>query len=273
MDSLKDTNTVNEMNLSCFKSIIQAIPVKWFEKVESIMDDDGTFLMPKMIQFLKKNIPINCKDFGSKLDLFSDWIGQVLNQQIDEQILSDVLTKRAAPFLEQRIGNIVSEFIELFELEWGAMGITSLLPIIFRVTNACSKHNKAFSRLTQGITESCKKSKFPLQWMQHGCNFLQHIELMAILCETAIDKFLENNSIEKSWKHIQSSLNIPDNEESTFIRYCLSHGLVRTLVAHASSRLSQISNNNFEYRVMIGEQVGIWIESLNLEAIPSGLER
>ncbi len=66
---------------------------------------------------------------------------------------------------------------------------------------------------------------------------------------------------------------IPDNEESTFVRYCLSHGLVRTLVSHATSRLSQISENNFEYRVMIGEQVGIWIESLNLEAVHSGMER
>lgn len=256
-----------------FESLIASIPQKWYDSLETLqIDNKKYFALPTILYFLRKLVKRNSSEIDTKINLFVDYFGKLLELQSNVDFLRDPLVTKSQTFAEQCIGNILQEFLDMAEKEWQDIGLRLALKRMMNIANSAAKQGKVYSRLCKGMLDACDNTIYPVIYLQTGCGWIASPEQMALLCEHSITRSmqLENNSF--SWIGIQRSLKVPELDESTFIRNCLSHCLIYTLFAHALNRLETAVEND-DFKTMIGEQIGVWIESLNLESIWKGSER
>jgi hypothetical protein len=253
-----------------YHDIVCSLPKKWFEKIETLEADPDNILS-NLVLFLEILISNQTKDLDQKIHILVDYICDLLTQQTNDEILRDPLVKHSQAFSDSSLTNIEVYVLERLELKWKEAGLNIGLPLLLNVFSTASKSLKHFGKLYHGIIESIKKSNYPLFYLDHSCSKKISPEQLALISETCINRYLSIASV-KEWSLIYQSLRLPEIEESTFIRHCLSHCLVYTLFAHASSRLLGYEGN-LELRIMIGEQIGIWVESLHREALQSDSER
>jgi hypothetical protein len=247
-----------------YNDIIQSLPKKWFEKIETL-EADPENILSNVILYLENVIGNNSNEMEQKLHLLVDYISDLLMQQTNDEVLRDPLVKHSLAFADGSLTNIELYILEQLEYKWKEVGLTVGLPLLLQVFGSSSKSLKQFNKLYHGIEEAIKKTAYPILYLHHSCNTKIPPEQLALISENCIERYLSIAQT-KEWSFVHQALRLPEVEESTFIRHCLSHCLVYTLFAHASSRLESLESS-LELRIMIGEQIGIWIESLHRDSL------
>ncbi|KAI9344280.1 hypothetical protein BDR26DRAFT_857531 [Obelidium mucronatum] len=106
-----------------------------------------------------------------------------------------------------------------------------------------------FSKVWDGVSMSIRQTPNSSVWISEACKMLISTEVMTILVEEAIDRHI---TLSNDWQPILTSLQVPPLDIDGFISNCLHHGLTFNLAE----------------KVIIGEQISIWILKLNKDAIP-----
>ncbi|KAJ3269380.1 hypothetical protein HDV01_001455 [Terramyces sp. JEL0728] len=259
-----------KFSLQDLTEIADSLPKKWFDQMESIVMKEKLFpliltnaFFLKLVNECTADVEIEAKE------LFINYHMNLFRDQSKADIIRDPLAVQNKSFNESNLGEILVEFIQQIEKEWELSAMEYLLKKVFALLNEADTTGKAFSRLANGINNAIVKSSNPLVYLQ-TCPNLVYPEQMALFCETAISSYIKSKS--SVWQAAEETLIVPELEESIFIRHCLSHCLVYTLFVYSLQKL-QKSAKNPELKIMIGEQIGVWIESLKVESIHHGQER
>lgn len=259
-----------QLSLTDILEIADSLPKKWFDQIESIAMKDTLYPLILSNAFLLK-IVNECQaeiQFEAR-KTYIDYNISLFRDQTKTEVIRDPLAVQNKAFSESKLGDILIEFILQVENEWDISTMEYLLKKVFNLVNEADTTGKAYSRLANGINTAIGKSSNPLVYLQ-TCTTLASPEQIALVCETSISSYLKSKSA--VWQAVEETLVVPELEESIFIRHCLSHCLVYTLYVYSLQKLQRASNNP-ELQIMIGEQIGVWIESLKVESIHQGQER
>lgn len=203
--------------------------------------------------------------------LFVSYLADLLRNQTNTSFLQDSLMVQSKSFDQSSIPIIISELFRYCE----SMSISSIefaCRKALLLLNDCLREHKVFSKLWDGLIDSINESKHPLVFLKQTCNSVESVEHMALLCEKSIDRSLNiSTSGDEFWSPICNVLAVPELEASTFARYCSSHCLAYTLYAHGLQKLSKAGTQESQF--LIGEQIGVWIESLKVQAVQESKER
>ncbi|KAJ3196385.1 Ectopic P granules protein 5 [Irineochytrium annulatum] len=256
---------------------------------------------------IESNKNILTKMTFSKLEFFFDYILDLISTQMTKvpSVSNMSVTEIAAPnstagdsrpnkatplafsaktFSPDRIG---SHLVELFGFVDAILPTTSekghflyqIIHRVFTILNASSKSTKEYGRLWEGVNLAVRATHDPIVWLSLACQTIASAEYMALIAEICIERHRElmrstrgfDPDDLEGWKAPVASLAVPELEAETFIRHCLSHALLLTLHVHALQKLEEVSDNP-DLRVMIGEQLGIWIAGVKMETVEEGKE-
>jgi hypothetical protein len=246
-----------------YQWILEQIPRTWYSNIETIKVTPDSFTpLSALLVFVKK---LSADD---KIENYIDFVGSLLNMQSNQEHINDPLKSQSEAFQESKISIILSEILSDIENS-NKESLGYCLKTFMIIFNVTGKQGKIFNQLYNGFAESTKITDFPLLYVSQACFWLASAEKIALISELGIAKYLKTSGT-KQWSIICMSLHVPELEESLFIRHCLSHCLIYTLYAHALIRLNDSSNEDL--KIVIGEQIGVWIESLKWEAIDVGQE-
>ncbi|ORY48609.1 hypothetical protein BCR33DRAFT_40087 [Rhizoclosmatium globosum] len=139
---------------------------------------------------------------------------------------------------------------------------------LFSVVNTADRTN--FPKIWDGITLSLQQSPNPLVWISLSCKQLASTEVMAILTEKAIARYIGSST---SWTAVTAVLQVPQLDSEGFTSNCLHHGLTFTLYTIALQQLHKISSSKDlqqqrSQRTTLGEQISLWILKLNHSSLP-----
>jgi hypothetical protein len=261
---------VGSISADQYFGIVSSLPTKWYEKIETL-EPDPENILSNLVLFLYHMASSATSDVESKIHIFVGYVAGVLSQQTSEEFVRDPLVKHSQAFEESALSNIVLYLMQLIESKWASTGLHTSLPLVLQMFVNASRSLKYFNKIFQGLQEAIKQSSFPLVYLERCCRTSIPAEQLALICEKSIER-AHHLDPSLNWKSLHPLLHIPDTDESTFVRHCLSHCLVYTLYTHATARLDHFAER-LELRIMIGEQIGIWIESLNLEGLEAQSEK
>jgi hypothetical protein len=259
------------LSVSGYRTLISSLPRKWFGQIDSL--DYNVALgeanpLQLSLSLLKLLAIQNSSNLSNGINdreiMYITYVVELISSQTNSEISSDALLVQNRSFNDASVSKIIFEMLSSCE----TMGISSLeysCRKIISLLNHCSRESKMHLRLWEGITKSIKTTKFSLIYLKQCCNSIASVEEMALLAEECIDQYLSLTRNCYDWRVVQKVLVIPELEESTFIRNCLSHCLVYTLFANSLQRLASVRGGK-EHEILIGEQIGVWIESLKVES-------
>ncbi|KAJ3317662.1 hypothetical protein HDV06_001319 [Boothiomyces sp. JEL0866] len=242
-----------KLSLSDIREISGTLPKKWFDQIESIAMKDKLYPLILNNSFFLKMVN-ECPEsiaFEARKS-YIDYNLLLFRDQTKTDVIRDPLAVQNKAFNESKLGDILIEFILQVENEWDMSTMEYLLQNVFTLLNEADTAGKAYTRIAAGINSAIASP-----------------EQMALVCETSISSYIKSRSA--LWQAVEETLIVPELEESIFIRHCLSHCLVFTLYVYSLQKLQKASNNP-ELKIMIGEQIGVWIESLKVESIHQGQE-
>lgn len=276
--NIVSNNCLDQISANSFRVIISSMPRKWFGRVDHIEYHDSSkngyplTMCCALLKYLAVNhnisIPENTVD--DRQIMYISYLVDLLSAQTNTENARDLLVVQSKSFNDASIGIVINELLASCEnmrassLEFACRKIMFLL-------NTCSREEKIHSKLWSGIILSIKLSGYPLIYLKQSFNSIASAEEMALVTEECIDRYLILTRDCYSWRVIQQIIQIPELDESTFIRHCLSHCLTFTLHAYLIQRLSSARGSR-ELEISIGEQLGVWIESLKVESIKDGKE-
>ncbi|KAI8901973.1 hypothetical protein BC833DRAFT_575226 [Globomyces pollinis-pini] len=250
--------TLQEVNAG-----IKSLPKHWNTQLKSIvLNIEDVTCFPATIELLRV---ILAKLSDSSTDILSKYLIDILGQQT---VIQNPLEIRQKAFLDTEVGKILCEILILAE-DNCPNDMLLIVQNAMSLINHSAKEDKVNRRLMMGLLSAIDKSQFPERYLSHACKFIASSEEMAIVCESSITRYLKLTSSTDIWGNIQEILHIPELEEATFIRHCLTHCLIYTLYVYSLQRLHSATGNS-ELKIMIGEQLGVWIESLKLESLKNG---
>jgi hypothetical protein len=269
LERLVEPSCNAKLSVNGYRSLISGLPRKWFGMVKSIDQKSGGGPLTLSLRLLKYLCAHVNETMLNKVNdfqiMYITYVTDLVSLQTNSDVTVDLLVVQSKSFDETSIADIVHELcgscddMQSSSLEYACRKLMSLL-------NYCFREDKSHAKLWEGIAKSIKVTKHPLIYLKQACNSLASAEEMALLAEECIDRHLANTRDSNSWRVIQQTLIVPELEESTFIRHCLSHCLVYTLFGHSLQRL-KAARGSKEHEIMIGEQLGVWIESLKVESI------
>jgi hypothetical protein len=260
----------SSQTLSCeeFKSLLKDIPKKWYCSVKTTKVTIDSFTpLSGLLYYLK----ILCGNDTETIRCYIDFFASILDMQSNIEYIRDPFNTPSLAFDEQKIALVLTEKLTEIELNWGKQALEYTLKRLMKVFNSTDKNGKVFNQIFTAFQNCAKNSSHPLLYVEQSCYWIASAEKMALICEIGIAKFVESITSPMEWDSVSNYLHVPEMEESLFIRHCLSHCLIYTLYTHALIRLK--GANEEELKIVIGEQIGVWIESLRWEAITVGEER
>lgn len=248
-----------------FAACLSNLPKKWFEGIKTLALTDSLLPLPSCLHILLKLIGRSLVDQPSKCNQLVDYFVHVLSLQVYSKFTRDALIVQSQSFAAEEIGNIAAEFLEMAEKEWSCVCVGYTTNAILSVFTKAPREDKVYARLSNGLLKAVSMSAAPLEFLQQICRSACSPEQMALFCEAAIANYINKTPHSSSWEQVNSVLKVPELEESTFIRHCISHCLVFTLYSHSVAKL-KFAGSNLNMKLMIGEQVAVWTESLQLDA-------
>ena len=245
-----------------FQNLINSIPAKWHTNIAKFkIEKDSVYSLSAVLSYLLRCIPQN-GELPQMVSVFMEKFGFILQDQFQSFGGDDLLESTNQAFSPSDLHVVISEMLLEIEQKCGQLGLTTSLKILMRTTNKFPQSFKVMELIYDGYLLGVKDSKFPLVFVECSCAEISFTERMSIICETGLTCYAFGPF--EGWEAAQNALIIPESDESTFIRHCLSHCYGTNLFVHARKKLEVIQSE--EYRTIIGEQIGVWIESLNVEA-------
>lgn len=275
IEMIRTAVCMRQISANGYRTLVASLPRKWFGAIESIEYNQSlgnAYPLQLCLCFLKT---LACQNTDSaaindRQIMYLTYISDLISFQTNSEIISDPLIVQSRSFNVSSIGKIIFELLTHCEnmpsssLEYVCRKMLSSL-------NHCPRESKIHGRFWCGICEAIKSTKNPLIYLKQTCNSIASPEEMALLSENCIDRYLMLTRDSTSWRVVQKVLVVPELEESTFIRNCLSHCLVYTLFANSLQRLASVYGGA-EHEILIAEQIGVWIESLKVESVKDGTE-
>ncbi|KAI8909017.1 hypothetical protein EDD86DRAFT_247294 [Gorgonomyces haynaldii] len=235
------------------RQLYQSLPSKWFGRapVLSCGQDDECYPLPmcltlvKMIRSASENV-INDADV-----MYLSYVADLIGNQTNAELKRDLLSVTGCAFDESVLGTITNQLL----LEAEQMERSSLefcLKRVFSLLNATSKKDPAGESIESGIIQTISRTVYPLVYLKQLCASLASSEQMAILSEMCIERFVRSHADPQCWKQAEQHLIVPELDETTFVRHCLSHCLSYTLYCQLLQKLSA-AHGNQDLEIMIGE--------------------
>jgi hypothetical protein len=293
-----------------FVQLVRGLPTEWEECVETtLLGPSSTFSsLAVCLTLLRELGGIEAKENGAStvtaqalaapiqenMRTYVDYIRTLIEKQLKVDQFLHVLRLAPPCFAPDKLHVILIETLRIAELVTvnieshlqsnpGTPSTSSMLatrdqPLLYSIQcvisllNSCPRESKHFPRLWDGLTGATNASSRALTYLNAACTSLSSVEHMALMVERCIALHFARYKDSQQWSMVEEVLHIPELEESAFIRHCLNHALAMTLYAHSRKRLGTC-NNNVEMKVMMGEQLGVWIESLRVENVEQSQER
>lgn len=246
---------------------LSVLPEKWFGSISSVLiQKENLLALPVCLLFFFRLVSKSKIYQEAKLKFVIDYLVRVMEKQTILEIIRDPLIVQSNAFKMDSIGSILRDILFLLELECGPESLPYAIDSLLFLLNRSSKEDKIYNRLCVGFSSSIRSSDHPLLYLASVCRSASSPEQMALWSEDSITRYLEIFNHSSAWDNVIAELKVPELDESTFIRSCISHGLIYTLYAHSLSRLNTAVNVE---KIMIGEQIAVWIESIQLESCPN----
>ena len=265
--SILNDERFSNLSASDLESIIKELPDKWFGEIEGILNikSDNISSLSAVLHFLMKLVATTTVEQEEKHKLIVNYFMNILKKQVLPEFTKDPLIQQSRSFHEESLGLVVTDLLRLVEREWGDGSIAYLISELLFISNQISRSEKCHARIRGGFLAAIKATEIPLLYLDNVCTSASGPEQMALDCEACITRHLEKHPHGTSWKSIQETFLIPELDESIFIRHCISHSNIYSLFCYSLFRLD-LAGNNDEKKVMVGEQIGVWIETLQLDA-------
>ncbi|KAJ3302970.1 Ectopic P granules protein 5 [Kappamyces sp. JEL0829] len=252
------------ISVSDWSELLQSIPDRWFDQLDSIeFDEQRLTALPCLIHFLLRTFALSSEDQVQKQSLLTIYIGELLSKQSQPEIILDPLIVQSKSFADEQLGAIALQYLKLVESEWNGQSLIRALRTVVSVANQASKNGKPYSRLVAGLSDAIKATSHAISFLDELCHSATAPEQLARFCELCIERHTAIVRHKSCWTEAARHLAIPELDESIFIRSCLSHSLSYTLYTLSVARLDAASSRNA--KVTMGEQIGVWIESIQLE--------
>ena len=191
---------------------------------------------------------------------------------IKEQILREsyipALRISGPTFDVEKLDVVISEILQLFD---DPLILPDVLKGIITTFNNCPRESACFPLIWEGLKGGLLKSNHPMTYMK-AVYAISSVEHMAMFCEKCIKAHLDLTLDAQQWRTIFDVYETSELEEPTLIRHCLKNALAYTLYAHANKQVG-LRKGNLDGIILIGEQVGVWIESIQTENVQKGQER
>ncbi|KAJ3207928.1 hypothetical protein HDU67_007123 [Dinochytrium kinnereticum] len=278
----------------CYVRIIHVLPMKWKTNAETSVSTGSVTKNPLSLTLdLLRNLSgvealcngslisdLQLSHTFAKLEFYNDYVFDLISLQTAiprESPKSSDPSSIPRSFATDRIGSIVVETVNLVsdisnEIEEKKLQLlNSTIERIYMILNTCSKSSREYPLIWGGVREAISSSEHSSQWLAAACRSIASAEYMALTAELCIERELLHSRDSSRWVNIRQTLVVPELEAESFIRHCLSHALVLTLYAQALQKLDEF-NGNSDLKIMIGEQLGIWIAGLKMEAVEEGKE-
>jgi hypothetical protein len=262
------------LSTASFRKLISAMPKKWFGQCRNVFALENAENIPSLVLCLTL-LRILCLP-EDKFHVYTNekkiaYIGycvDLISQQTNSELARDLLSIQSKSFHESSMGSVVCEFLQSCEA-FDRVSFEFACKRFIQLLNDCNVEDKVYVKLWQGILNAVGCSKYPEIYLKTSISTVLMVEKAAVLTETSISRSLDNGF---SWSQILEYFKIPDNEESTFIRHCLSHCLAYTLYIYCLQKL-ELAKENADLKLMIGQQLGVWIVSLKIQSSEHGKER
>ena len=241
--------------------IFNSIPTKWHTRITKFKVDEASFSsLASLLSFLLHVIP----EDESSQQIMTIYMKKFCEIFEDQFVIRDFdpIESRNQAFSETELHIVISEFLGAVESIAGIIGLEVALANLFQSTNKLQQTDGIQDLIHEGYALAIKSSKIPLIFVKSSCQSCASPERMSALCEIGLTSYVAGNF--NGWNDVQPFLIIPELDESMFIKHCLSHCFAFTLYAHALKKMQSLTSE--EYRTIIGEQIGVWIETLNVEA-------
>jgi len=180
-------------------------------------------------------------------------------------------------FRPENIARISYELLEFSEQifahnqEYGSSLVNEIMQPIFSLLNTSESGSLLAKQHWSGITRFISKTRLSSQLIHLTCHTISSVEQMALIIELCLERhFSINSNTTNSWDSVVRVLASPELEEEAFVRHCLQNALIMTLYTHFLQKLYGCGGKH-DLRVMMGEQLAVWISAVNVEAIyPAG---
>ncbi|KAJ3219052.1 Ectopic P granules protein 5 [Clydaea vesicula] len=280
---LKDVETKN-YSPSEFEKLLNLIQVDAIQgELTSIFANDGIISFEFIIEFARNfiNVP-TLEDFNkeslqikltpNQLELtrvLIFFILKVLLYQIDNKHLNRSYIEPAS------IGFIISEILEFLEIivpqepHLGLEILNQTFQKVLNLENRCVVGTAVSTQIWNGIKNFATLSNHSLSIIYLACHILSSVEQIALLVEISIERYFNFNpgASQQNWKVVLEVVAVPELDEDIFVRHCLNHALILTLHVHFLQKLQNCKKP--EQKVLMGEQLGIWIPSINVSSFSS----
>lgn len=243
-----------------YQNLVNTIPRKWHSSISKFaIEKENMSSFATVLSFLLTIIANGEQksNFKSYMELFC----KIFEDQF-VLINDDPLESKNDAFSPTDLHIVISEFLGEVDKRLGGDGLLEALTSLIRVTNRLPQSTKTMELVHEGYLIAVKSTGYPLIFVNCACKEIASPERMSAVCEAGLTRYAFYSF--NGWKVAQNSLIVPELDESMFIRHCLSHCFAVSLFVHARKKLDSVSSD--EYLVIIGEQIGVWIESLNVEA-------
>eukprot|EP00842_Homolaphlyctis_polyrhiza_P003340 jgi/Hompol1/4006/HPOL_003430-RA len=283
-----------------FERLVVQLPLEWTEQASStLMHDTSAMSCPSLtlcLALLRQIGGFNDQSgpyARSNLRFYTNYICSLVDKQIKADQLLPMLRMDRPSFIPEAIGQVISETLMVAEMIGAKQDPTQTMPgnlagaydpensankpLMYTIQstlslfNVCPRDSKYFPRLWDGIVNATRVTQLPLVYLAANCLSMSSVEHMALLSEHCITWHMTRAGDPQQWTVVVEILQIPELEESTFLRHCLNNALILTLYTHARKRVSA-AQGNVDLEVTMGEQVGVWIESLRIEHVERGQE-
>ncbi|KAH6577454.1 hypothetical protein BASA62_000881 [Batrachochytrium salamandrivorans] len=267
-----------------YSELIRGFPLEWAKQTTTTLLTDktshssltlGLMLLRELGGFGDSLVT----GASSNLRTYISLVCTLVETQVKAEQLPAILGTTKLNFASDSIGGIIHETLRFAEVV-SAPKIshsTSDQPLfhsvqcVISLLNICNRESKIFPKLWGGFILAARGSDHPMVYLMAACHSMSSIEHMAMIAELTISKHVSLNGDPEQWNVISNILQIPELDETTFIRHCLNHALAFTLYAHSFKQLSEHSSN-IEQKIMMGERLGVWIESIRVEHVDQAQE-
>ncbi|KAI8918697.1 hypothetical protein BC831DRAFT_482891 [Entophlyctis helioformis] len=277
-----------------FTQLVQELPLEWDESAPSTLASD-TNPLPALaicLTVLRKLGGFEDRMASAaraNLRTYVNYVCSLVDKQVKADQFLPVLRFSRPAFVPERLAGIVAETLQVAELVCAGRGraqdvaadgtvqpapeqaLLYSIQCIISLLNACPRDSKHFARMWEGLNGSARASAHRMTYLSATCLSMASVEHMALLSESCIGWHLTRTCDPQQWAIVTEVMQVPELEESAFIRHCLNHSLAYTLYAHTRKQLA-MCQANVELKVSIGEQLGVWIESLRVENAEPGHE-
>ncbi|KAJ3228116.1 Ectopic P granules protein 5 [Chytriomyces hyalinus] len=242
------------------EAIFSALPGAWDENLTSISKTSQSSPLGRVLQLGRAVLKSN----GSRVDdlkLLYSYIFELVRRQVCSH------DESCQTFSVADLSAIIPEiFQQVYSADPQSNAVLShCIEQLYTTINSCSR--ESFTHIWKGAMANLEQSSEPMVWLSRACTHISSLELMPILVEKAIEAQLIRMK-HMNWEPIVAVLVVPEFGQEAFVSNCLQHAHVFTLYAMAVQSFLKSKMTNASC-TPIGEQVAIWISTLNTDALVS----